>query len=48
MATRRTSRFCWLIGAMGSNRLVARVHPVPAWLTRRTAFIVLEPTGQVA
>jgi deazaflavin-dependent oxidoreductase (nitroreductase family) len=28
MATRRSSRFYWLIGAIGTNRLVTRVHPV--------------------
>ena len=28
MATRRSSRFYWLIGAIGTNRLVTRIHPV--------------------
>ena len=33
MATRRSSRFYWLIGAIGTNRLVTRLHPVAYRLT---------------
>jgi deazaflavin-dependent oxidoreductase (nitroreductase family) len=34
MATRRSSRFYWLIGAIGTNRLVTRIHPVAYRLAR--------------
>jgi F420H(2)-dependent quinone reductase len=33
MATRRSSRFYWLIGAVGTNRLVTRLHPIAYRLT---------------
>jgi F420H(2)-dependent quinone reductase len=33
MATRRSSRFYWLIGAVGTSRLVTRLHPIAYRLT---------------
>ena len=33
MATRRSSRVYWLIGAIGTNRLVTRLHPIAYRLT---------------